>query len=124
MIRGRLAGFDRFSEAARLSMPAAIRWEIIKWGKERGHRWMDFGGLSAATLDTLIEGGRATDLPPTDQPKLTFGGRPFRYPPPVELLAPEPLRVAYDVARRSRRGRQAIKGAQRALRGRSARRPS
>ena len=59
MIRGRLAGFDRFSEAARLSVPAAIRWEIIKWGKERGHRWMDFGGLSAATLDALIDGGRS-----------------------------------------------------------------
>jgi Acetyltransferase (GNAT) domain len=119
MIRGRLAGFDRFSEAARLCMPAAIRWEIIKWGKERGHRWMDFGGLSAATLDALIDGRRPRDLPSADQPKLTFGGTPFRYPPAVELLAPAPLRVVYDVARQMPLGRQAIMGVQRALRGRS-----
>jgi hypothetical protein len=30
MIRGRLTGFDRGGEAGRLSVPAAIRWEIIK----------------------------------------------------------------------------------------------
>jgi hypothetical protein len=119
MIRGRLTGFDRCGEAARLSVPAAIRWEIIKWGKERGHRWMDFGGLSAATLDALIEGGRPRDLTSADQPKLTFGGTPFRYPPAVELLAPAPLRVVYDVARQMPLGRQAIMGVQRALRGRS-----
>ena len=77
---------------------------------------MDFGGLSAATLDALIEGGQATDLPSTDQPKLTFGGTPFRYPPAVELLAPAPLRVAYDLARRSPVAPSAIKAAQRALR--------
>jgi hypothetical protein len=40
----------------------------------------------------------------------------------VELLAPAPLRVAYDIARHSPRGRRAVKGAQRALRGRSVRR--
>jgi lipid II:glycine glycyltransferase (peptidoglycan interpeptide bridge formation enzyme) len=121
MIRGRLTGFDRCGEAARLSVPAAIRWEIIKWGKSRGLRWLDFGGLSAATLDALIGGGEATQVASTDQPKLTFGGRPFRYPQAVEMVGPAPLRMAYDLALHSPRGRQVIKTAQRVLRG-SARR--
>jgi lipid II:glycine glycyltransferase (peptidoglycan interpeptide bridge formation enzyme) len=122
MIRGRLTGFDRCGEAARLSVPAAIRWEIIKWGKARGLRWLDFGGLSAATLDALVGGGEATQVTSTDQPKLTFGGRPFRYPQAVELVGPAPLRMAYDLARHSARGRKVISGAQRVLRGRPARR--
>jgi lipid II:glycine glycyltransferase (peptidoglycan interpeptide bridge formation enzyme) len=120
MVRGRLGGFDRRGEAARLSVPAAIRWEIIKWGKARGLRWLDFGGLSAATLDALLGGGQAA-VSSCDQPKLTFGGTPFRYPPAVELVTPAPLRVTYDLARRSARGRQALHRAQVALRGRSAR---
>jgi hypothetical protein len=121
MIRGRLTGFDRCGEAARLSVPAAIRWEIIKWGKARGLRWLDFGGLSATTLDALIGGGEATQVSSTDQPKLTFGGRPFRYPQAVELVGPAPLRMVYELAWHSPRGRQMINGAQRLLRGRLAR---
>jgi hypothetical protein len=118
MIRGRLTGFDRCGEAARLSVPAAIRWEIIRWGKERGLRWLDFGGLSPATLDALLRGARRERVPSADQPKLTFGGQPFRYPPAVELMNPAPLRVAYDLATRSSRGRQVIHRARVALRGR------
>ena len=120
MIRGRLTGFDRCGEAARLSVPAAIRWEIIKWGKARGLRWLDFGGLSAATLDALLGGGEATQVSTTDQPKLTFGGTPFRYPQAVELVGPAPLRMVYDLARHSSRGRQVINEAQRILRGHNA----
>jgi hypothetical protein len=52
-----------------------------------------------------------------DQPKLTFGGTAFRYPQAVELVAPAPLRVAYDLARRSHRGRSVIDRARVALRG-------
>jgi hypothetical protein len=118
MIRGRLTGFERSGEAARLSVPAAIRWHILQWGKDRGLRWLDFGGLSTPTLHALLDGqgGRVADIPPADQPKLTFGGNPFRYPPPVELVTPAPLRVAYDLAWRSPRGRQVIDFATVALR--------
>jgi hypothetical protein len=122
LIRGRLCGFDRGGEAARLSVPAAIRWEIIQWGQARGLRWLDFGGLSAASLHALLDEGARTEVSPTDQPKLTFGGTPFRYPPAVELVTPPSLRMAYDVARRSPPGRQAIAWAQQAMRGRRARR--
>lgn len=118
MIRGRLTGFDRCGEAARLSVPAAIRWEIIKWGKQRGLRWLDFGGLAPSTLAALLDGDvRSPDVASADQPKLTFGGTAFRYPPAMELVAPAALRLAYDVARRSHRGRAAIDRARVALRG-------
>ena len=62
MIRGRFAGFDRCGEAARLSVPAAIRWEIIKWGKARGLRWLDFGGLSDATSTRCSYGGGSGEV--------------------------------------------------------------
>jgi len=123
MIRGRFAGFDRRGEAARLSVPAAIRWEIIQWGKARGLRWLDFGGLSDATLDALLNGGgEAATVSSCDQPKLTFGGTPYRYPPAVELVTPTALRLAYDLARSSPRGRRVLHRAQVTLRMRSARR--
>ena len=118
MIRGRLTGFERCGDAARLSVPAAVRWEVVKWGKQQGLRWLDFGGLAPTTLAALLDG----EAPPPevalrDQPKLTFGGTAFRYPQAVELVAPAPLRVAYDLACRSRRGRSAIDRARVALRG-------
>lgn len=118
MIRGRFTGFDRGGEAARLSVPAAIRWEIIKWGKARGLRWLDFGGLSAATLDAVV-GGRDAPVPSCDQPKLTFGGTPYRYPPAVEMVTPALVRGVYDLARTSQHGRRALHRAQVALRVRS-----
>ena len=117
MIRGRLGGFRRDGEAARLSVPAAIRWEIIQWGQARGLRWLDFGGLSARSLDVLLGGGDPQDAPSCDQPKLTFGGTAFRYPPAVELVAARPLRIAYDLARTSPRGRRVLHRAQVTLRG-------
>ena len=116
MIRGRLSGFERHGEGARLSVPAAIRWEIIKWGKIHGLRWLDFGGLSAATLDALLGSGTAGVVSSSDQPKLTFGGTPFRYPPAVELVVPAGLRLAYDLARATPRGTRALHRAQVALR--------
>jgi lipid II:glycine glycyltransferase (peptidoglycan interpeptide bridge formation enzyme) len=108
MVRGRLSGFDRSSEAMRLSVPAAIRWELIKWAKAQGYRWFDFGGLRPETLTALLDGTdrNAEALPPADQPKVTFGGTPFRYPPPVEMIRPAVLRMAYDLAWRSEVGQR------------------
>jgi lipid II:glycine glycyltransferase (peptidoglycan interpeptide bridge formation enzyme) len=126
MLRGRLNGFDRSGEAARLSVPAAIRWQIIQWGKAGGCRWLDFGGLRPETLDILMSDG---ERPPdgwvtVDQPKLTFGGTAFRYPPAVEMITPAALRIVYDLAWRSARGRRLLDTAGRLLRGnRSGRRP-
>jgi lipid II:glycine glycyltransferase (peptidoglycan interpeptide bridge formation enzyme) len=123
MVRGRLSGFDRSGEAMRLSVPAAIRWEMIKWAKAQGYRWFDFGGLRPETLAALLdttehqtEGG-AESLPTADQPKITFGGTAFRYPAAVEMIRPAALRIAYDLAWRSATGRRLFREAQSLLRG-------
>jgi hypothetical protein len=118
MVRGRLSGFDRSGEAMRLSVPAAIRWELIKWAKAQGYRWFDFGGLRPETLDALLDGqGLSADrLPAADQPKLTFGGTAFRYPTAVEMLRPAALRTAYDLAWRSAAGRRLFDEVQSLLR--------
>lgn len=119
MVRGRLSGFDRSGEAMRLSVPAAIRWELIKWAKAQGYRWFDFGGLRPETLAALLDGAErdADSLPTADQPKVTFGGKAFRYPPAVEMIRPAPLRIAYDLAWRSATGRRLFRKAQSLLRG-------
>ncbi len=129
MVRGRLSGFDRSGEAMRLSVPAAIRWELIKWAKAQGYRWFDFGGLHAETLAALLDGpDHSTDAVPTDsvpsdavhsadQPKVTFGGTAFRYPTAVEMIRPAPLRMAYDLAWRSETGRRLFREVKSLLRG-------
>lgn len=119
MVRGRLSGFDRAGEAMRLSVPAAIRWEMIKWAKGRGYRWFDFGGLRPETLAALLDDTErgADTLPTADQPKVTFGGTAFRYPTPVEMIKPAALRAAYDLAWRSATGRKAFAKARSLLRG-------
>jgi lipid II:glycine glycyltransferase (peptidoglycan interpeptide bridge formation enzyme) len=118
MVRGRLSGFDRSGEAMRLSVPAAIRWEMIKWAKGQGYRWFDFGGLRPETLDALLDGhGRSADtVPAADQPKVTFGGTAFRYPTPVEMIRPAVLRTSYDLAWRSAAGRRLFTEVQSLLR--------
>ncbi len=107
MVRGRLTGFDRSSPAARVSLPAAVRWHIVRWAKEEGYRWLDFGGLKGQTLDILLAGGDrpAEGWLPADQPKLTFGGTAFRYPQAVELISSPVLRAGFGLAQRSPRGR-------------------
>lgn len=117
-VRGKLCGFDRDGEGRRLSVPAAARWEIIRWARRSGYRWIDFGGLTEATVRDAIARGIRDDesWPSADRAKMAFGGAAFRYPSPVELIRPYPLRLAYDVARRSRLGRSLITRTRIALR--------
>ncbi|GAA3243407.1 peptidoglycan bridge formation glycyltransferase FemA/FemB family protein [Pseudonocardia petroleophila] len=117
-VRGKLCGFDRDGDGRRLSVPAAARWEIIRWARRSGFRWIDFGGLAEATLRDAIGGGVRDDesWPSADRAKMAFGGAAFRYPPPVELIRPAPLRLAYDAARRSPLGRSLLTRARIALR--------
>ena len=98
-VRGRLSGFDRSGPGGRLSVPGAARWEIIRWARGSGYRWLDFGGLSEQTLREVVDGEpRAGDRPGTDAAKLQYGGTAFRYPGPVELIRPRLVRSAYDAA--------------------------
>lgn len=109
-VRGRRCGFDRSGEAGKRSVPAAVRWEIIKWGKAHGYRWLDFGGLPEGMLDDmLVRGIRTSDAWPTaHRAKLAFNGIPFRYPCAVELIRPAPIRLIYDIATRWQVGRRVI----------------
>ncbi|MGH4025333.1 MAG: lipid II:glycine glycyltransferase FemX [Pseudonocardiaceae bacterium] len=119
MIRGRLSGFDRSEETAKLSVPAAVRWETLQWAKASGYQWFDFGGLRPETLDALLRGDdrNPDSWPSADQPKLTFGGTAYRYPTPVELIRPAPLRIGYDLARRSAAGHRVFTTAKNMFRG-------
>lgn len=121
MARGRLAGFDRTGEAGRLSVPAAIRWEIIRWAKARGYHWYDLGGLHQDVLRDLLTGQcrHSDNWPSSDQAKVAFGGSPYRYPSAVEMINPAPVRIAYDLSRRWAGGRRLVARATRRFRGSS-----
>jgi lipid II:glycine glycyltransferase (peptidoglycan interpeptide bridge formation enzyme) len=122
-VRGRRGGFDGSGEARKLSVPAAVRYEIIKWGKEQGYQWFDFGGLPERMLDDMINRGIHTsdDWPSAHRSKLAFNGAPFRYPIAVEMVRPTPVRWAYDVATRRRHGQRLITVAKNLLQAKPAR---
>jgi lipid II:glycine glycyltransferase (peptidoglycan interpeptide bridge formation enzyme) len=116
-VRGRLSGFDRAGPGGRLSVPGAARWEIIRWAKRSGYRWLDFGGLSEQTLREVVDGEpRGGDRPGTDSAKLQYGGVAFRYPGPVELIRPRWVRSAYDTVNGLPWGQEQLRRAKVALR--------
>ena len=116
-VRGRLSGFDRSGPGGRLSVPGAARWEIIRWARDAGYRWLDFGGLSEPTLRELVDGRpRTGERPGTDAAKLQYGGVPFRYPGPVELIRPRLVRSAYDTVNALPWAREHLQQAKVALR--------
>jgi hypothetical protein len=116
-VRGRLSGFDRSGPAGRLSVPGATRWEIIRWAKQAGYRWLDFGGLSEQTLREVVDAQpRGTDRPGPDSAKLQYGGVAFRYPGPVELIRPRWVRSAYDTVNGHPWGREQVRRAKVLLR--------
>jgi lipid II:glycine glycyltransferase (peptidoglycan interpeptide bridge formation enzyme) len=119
MVRGRLGGFDGSGPTGKLSVPAAVRWEIVKWAKARGYRWLDFGGLPEQMLADMIDKGihSSDEWPSAQRSKLSFNGTPFRYPTAVELIRPAPVRATYDVLRRNERGAKIIAAAKVMLRG-------
>lgn len=105
----RIMGFERTERAARLHFPSAVVWEALRWAKSRGFRWFDFGGLSPAALSVLLDGeGERKDLPGPDEFKVRWGGTPFRYPAPVELLPSLVVRAGYDLARRGLGGHRVL----------------
>jgi lipid II:glycine glycyltransferase (peptidoglycan interpeptide bridge formation enzyme) len=118
VIKGRLGGFDRSGPAGKLSVPAAMRWAAIRWAREQGYRWFDFGGIDADMLADLQAGRTANEeaWPGGDRAKLSFGGTPFAYPPAVERIAP-PARWVYDGTTRSAAGRRLLAAASERLRG-------
>ncbi len=66
-------------------------------------------------MDT-IRAGLASRLAGPDFFKASFGGQPFSYPPPVELISSPLVRVGYDLARRSSAGSRLVEAVKRVLR--------
>ncbi|HEY2206222.1 MAG TPA: GNAT family N-acetyltransferase [Pseudonocardia sp.] len=119
MVRGRLGGFNGRGEAGKLSVPAAVRWEIIRWAKEQGHRYLDFGGLPERMLADMLDRGIAhsDEWPSSHCAKLSFSGAPFRYPESMERIRPAPVRLGYDLASNNPMGQRAAAKAKKLLRG-------
>ena len=118
VIKGRLGGFDRSGPAGKLSVPGAMRWAAIRWARDQGYRWFDFGGIDPDMLADLQAGRTENEenWPGADRAKLSFGGTPFAYPPAVERIAP-PVRWAYDAATDSAVGRRWLEVVTERLRG-------
>jgi lipid II:glycine glycyltransferase (peptidoglycan interpeptide bridge formation enzyme) len=110
VLKSRLVGLDRSSEAARFDTVAAIDWAALTWAKRNGYRWFDFAGISPASLVALESNGPRdlARIPGPDRYKLRFGGVLYRYPEPVELIASPLLRLGYDLSRRSSAGRDLV----------------
>lgn len=113
----RLTGMRR-ADAARTGAPALLQWETILGARANGYNTFDFGGISPQAVDAVRAGrsGLASRVDGRDYFKASFGGRPFRYPPAVELFSSTAARVGYDLARRSKLGRQTIRHARNLLR--------
>ncbi len=121
-VRSRLCGFDRDGPGGRLSVPAAIRWEVLRWARTAGYTCFDLGGLGEATLPDAVDRGlrAGADWPGADVAKMRLGASAYRYPGPVELITPAPLRTAYDAVLGSPRGRARLARLETALRARRA----
>ncbi|MGH8921725.1 MAG: lipid II:glycine glycyltransferase FemX, partial [Actinomycetes bacterium] len=88
VLKARLTGMARSGPAKKSGAVAAIDWHAILWAKATGYHTFDFGGLTAEAVDTIGAGGAgmAARLTGPDLFKASFGGQPFRYPAPVELI--------------------------------------
>ena len=101
---------DRDPAAGRLSVPAAIEWEAIRWAKANGYRWFDFGGVPGnGGLDTR---GRGLRILRADEFRSVQGavrGDAVPLPTPVEIIAsPLVTRRAYDLSLRWPAGRRLV----------------
>jgi len=112
VVTGRVHGFDRASPHAKARVPAALVWAAIVRSHERGDRWLDFGGISRPAAVALTEERRDSPAVRTKHEfKLAFGGRPFLYPPPVELVRDPALRAGLRLARSVRPARRSMRRA-------------
>ncbi|MFG1931585.1 GNAT family N-acetyltransferase [Mycobacterium sp. NPDC048908] len=109
VLKARLAGMGRDPAAGKLSVPAAVEWEAIRWAKANDYRWFDFGGISDTAVSILEdEQADSSMLTSAEAFKSSFGGTPFRYPTPVERISPA-IRIAYDLSQRWPAGRRMVK---------------
>ncbi|HEU0090357.1 MAG TPA: GNAT family N-acetyltransferase, partial [Pseudonocardiaceae bacterium] len=116
VLKSRLTGMARGGPAAKSGVPAALVWNAMVWAKANGYHAFDFGGIDAELVHR-IPAGPLDRLPGPAAFQASFGGQPFRYPPPVELLSSPLQRVGYDLARCSSAGDGLVASVRRAIRG-------
>lgn len=119
VLKSRLTGMERNGPASKAGVRAAIVWHAIVWAKAHGFCSFDFGGITADQVDAVRDGAVAGLSGPAAF-KASFGGQPFRYPDPRELISSPLVRVGYDLARRYPAGGRFVARARRKLRGGSA----
>jgi hypothetical protein len=103
VLKERIVGMERDSAAGRFSVPAAVEWEAMRWAKANGYRWVDFGGIRDEAVSILEdERSDASALTSSEAFKASFGGTPYRYPTPVEIISSPVVLVAYDLCLRWR----------------------
>ena len=109
VLKSRLTGMDRDSAAGKLKVTAAIEWEAMRWAKANGYRWVDFGGIGDTAVSILEdERSDSSTLTSSEAFKASFGGTPFRYPTPVEIISSPVVRVGYDLSLRWPVGRRLV----------------
>ncbi|MCA1671248.1 MAG: GNAT family N-acetyltransferase [Actinobacteria bacterium] len=116
VLKSRLTGMRRSGPARKSGVSAAIVWNAIVWAKANGYHSFDFGGIAGDMVDAVRDGATSLLSGPTAF-KTSFGGQPFRYPVPVELITSPLVRVGYDLARRYPAGSKFVERAKRMMRG-------
>jgi lipid II:glycine glycyltransferase (peptidoglycan interpeptide bridge formation enzyme) len=119
VLRARLTGLDRDTDALKMNVPSAIAWHAILWAREQGLRWYDFGGIKPETAQALLA-GQSLDQQGAggcDFFKISFGGEPIMMPPTVESSAPRLLMTTLDTIRNYPVGRTLVASLQRRMRG-------
>ena len=96
-VTGRWLGFDATRLQKRLRPNEALIWAAITWGRERGCRWLDVGGVDRATGPTAVPSVDPGTAPAQVPLKLRFGGTAVAYPEPLKLIVNPHLRSVYRV---------------------------
>lgn len=116
VLKSRLTGMLRSEPVRKSGVSAAIIWNAIVWAKAKGFHSFDFGGIPRDKVDAVRDDATSLLSGPTAF-KASFGGLPFRYPVPVELISSPLVRVGYDLVRRYPAGSKVVARAKRLMRG-------
>ncbi len=119
VLRARLTGLDRDTDALKMNVPSAIAWHAIRWARAEGLRWYDFGGIKAETAQALLA-GESLDQQGAggcDFFKISFGGEAIIMPQTVESSTPRLLMTTIDTIRSYPGGRSLVSNLQRRMRG-------
>jgi lipid II:glycine glycyltransferase (peptidoglycan interpeptide bridge formation enzyme) len=80
-----------------------------RWAKANDYRWYDFGGITDTAVSILEdERSDSSTLTSREAFKASFGGTPFHYPTPVEIMSSSVVRAADDLTQRWPVGRRLV----------------